>query len=167
MDGRSFERFHIDVGVGDPLVEAVEYLETPNLLSFAEIESVVVPCYPISQQLAEKVHAYTRPHASGVSTRIKDFVDMILLAELGEISGTKLTDAIEATFQKVGDQDIPHLIPPPPRSWDRGFRRLADQIGLVENSLEASFLKIQKLIDPILTGEARNLHWRPERWSWD
>ena len=54
LDGRSFERFHIDVGVGDPLVEAVEYLVTPDLLSFAEIDPVVVPCYPITQQLAEK-----------------------------------------------------------------------------------------------------------------
>jgi hypothetical protein len=58
LDGRTFERFHLDVGVGDPLVEPAELLKTPNLLSFAEIEPVVVPCYPISQQLAEKIHAY-------------------------------------------------------------------------------------------------------------
>jgi predicted nucleotidyltransferase component of viral defense system len=68
LDGRTFERFHIDVSVGDPLAEAVEYLVTPDLLSFAEIEPVVVPCYPITQQLAEKCHAYTKSYSSGASS---------------------------------------------------------------------------------------------------
>ncbi|UCC50726.1 MAG: nucleotidyl transferase AbiEii/AbiGii toxin family protein, partial [Anaerolineaceae bacterium] len=166
LDGRTFERFHIDVGTGDPLVEAAEYLTMPNLLSFAEIEPVIVPCYPISQQLAEKIHAYTKPHVSGASSRIKDFVDMILLAELGEISGQILTAAIEATFRSAGDEDIPQMVPPPPRMWEGGFRRLANEVGLSDYSLESSYARIQRFFDPILRGEARGLHWNPESWSW-
>ena len=61
LDGRTFEQFHIDVGIGDPLIEAVEYLNTPALLAFADIDPTRVPCYPITQQIAEKLHAYTRP----------------------------------------------------------------------------------------------------------
>jgi hypothetical protein len=166
LDGRTFERFHIDIGVGDPVVEAVEYLVTPNLLTFAEIEPVIVPCYPISQQLAEKCHAYTKTYASGVSTRIKDFVDIILLAEIGEISGQNLTAAIKATFQNAGNHDIPRLIPPPPRTWEGGFRRLANEVGLSEDSLESSYARIQQFFDPILTGKASDLQWKPESWSW-
>jgi hypothetical protein len=166
LDGRTFEHFHIDVGVGDPLVEAVEYQVTPDLLSFVEIDPVVVPCYPITQQLAEKCHAYTRPYTSGASSRIKDFIDMILLAEMGAISGQKLTAAIELTFRNAGDQDIPHLVPPPPRTWEGGFKRLTDEVGLSGYGLESSYMRIKEFLDPILTGEARYLHWNPDSWSW-
>jgi hypothetical protein len=48
LDGRTFERFHIDVGMGDPLLAPVEYLKTPTLLAFAGIAPTIVPCYPIS-----------------------------------------------------------------------------------------------------------------------
>lgn len=166
LDGRTFERFHVDVGVGDPLVEPAEYLVAPNLLSFAEIDPVIVPCYPISQQLAEKYHAYVRPYASGASSRIKDFFDVILLAEKGEISGQKLTAAIKATFRNAGDKDVPHLIPPPPRAWEDGFRRLANEVGLSKYDLQSSYARIQQFRDPILAGETKDLRWNPESWSW-
>jgi len=166
LDGRTFERFHLDVGVGDPLIEPVEYLVAPDLLSFAEIDPVVVPCYPISQQLAEKCHAYTRPYPSGASSRVKDFSDIILLAEMGVISGQKLTAAIEATFRNAGIHDIPELVPPPPQTWERGFRRVANEVGLSDNDLQSSYVLIQKFLDPILAGEARDSYWNPESWSW-
>jgi hypothetical protein len=166
LDGRAFERFHIDVGLGDPLAEAVDFLAMPGLLSFAEIYPVVVPCYPITQQLAEKCHAYTRQYSSGASSRIKDFVDMILLAEMGAISGQKLTAAIEATFRTASTHDIPDQIPPPPEAWKTGFRRMADEVGLSDYSLESSYWLIQQFLDPILVGEARDLQWNPESRSW-
>ena len=167
LDGRTFERFHIDVGLGDPLVEAVEFLAMPDLLSFAEIDPVVVPCYPITQQLAEKCHAYTRQYGSGVSSRIKDFVDMILLAEMDAISGQKLTAAIEATFRNAGIHDIPNLIPPPPETWNTGFGRMADEVGLSSYSLESSYVRIEEFFDPILSGEAKDLRWNPDTWTWE
>lgn len=89
LDGLTFERFHVDVGVGDPLVEPVEYLVAPDLLSFAEIDPVIGPCYPISQQLAEKCHAYVIPYASSASSRIKDFIDIILFAEMRRARGRR------------------------------------------------------------------------------
>jgi hypothetical protein len=48
VDGRKFEEFHVDIGVGDPIIEAIDYLITPPLLEFAGIQPTVVPCYPIS-----------------------------------------------------------------------------------------------------------------------
>lgn len=48
LDGRTFESFHLDVGIGDSLVDPVEYLQTTNLLEFAGFSPTVVPCYPIT-----------------------------------------------------------------------------------------------------------------------
>ncbi len=88
LDGRTFENFQLDVGIGDPLVDPVEYLPTTDLLAFAGFSPTVVPCYPITQQIAEKLHACTRIFESGASTRVKDYVDILLLAGMGGIAGT-------------------------------------------------------------------------------
>ncbi len=65
LDGRTFEIFHVDVGIGDAVVEPLEYLTITDLLSFASLPPTLVPCYPITQQIAEKLHAYTKPRKSG------------------------------------------------------------------------------------------------------
>ena len=57
LAGRVFERFHIDIGLDDPLVEPVEYLTPPAYLAFAGIPTKPIPCYPVTQHIAEKLHA--------------------------------------------------------------------------------------------------------------
>lgn len=61
VDGRIFERFHVDVGTEDNVLDPIEYLEPPQLLSFAEIVTDPLPCYPVTQHLAEKLHAMLQP----------------------------------------------------------------------------------------------------------
>lgn len=110
---RHFETFHVDVGIGDPVIGAIEYLPTTDLLEFADVEPACVPCYPVSQQIAEKLHAYTQTYGSGSSSRVKDFIDLMLLAELGQINGKELSEAIRATFENAGHQ-VPAAFSPPP-----------------------------------------------------
>lgn len=72
LDGRKFEEFHLDIGVGEYIIGSVDYLTTPALLEFAGIQPTRIACYPIMQQIAEKVHALTRIHTSGEVSRVKD-----------------------------------------------------------------------------------------------
>ena len=166
LDGRRFDSFHIDVGSGDPLIEPVEYLTTPNLLFFADLEPTRVPCYPIPQQLAEKLHAYTRPRKTGESSRVKDFVDILLLAEYGEISGQGLIRSIEVTFHRAGTHAVPANMLPPPKNWSPVFRRLADEVGMRDRTLDQAFSAIQQFLDPILSGKASGMWWNLVTWSW-
>ena len=87
---RTFETFHVDIGVGDPVLEPAEALATPPLLAFAGIPPLTLPCYPLSQHLAEKVHAYVKPRASGESTRVKDLVDILLVAGYSRVAALPL-----------------------------------------------------------------------------
>ena len=128
LNGRTFERFHIDIGVGDPLLAPVEYLEIPPLLTFAGIEPTIVPCYPITQQISEKYHAFTRPHVSGASSRVKDLVDILLLAEMGELDSTNLREAIEATFDDCKTHELPSEVPLPSKDWSRPFKKMAQEV---------------------------------------
>src|SRR5579862_7262213 len=59
LAGESLARFHIDVSSGDALVTAPDTLEGSDLLTFAGIEPIRFPVYPVVQHLAEKLHAYT------------------------------------------------------------------------------------------------------------
>jgi hypothetical protein len=165
LDGRTFEQFHIDVGIGDPLVDPVEYLNTPALLEFAELASTRVPCYPITQQIAEKLHAYTRPHRTGKSTRVKDFIDILLLANLGEIDGERLFQAIQATFISRDTHVLPIMIPPPPSNWGREFQQIASEIGLEQLSLKSAFHLLQKFLNPVLVNETLGI-WNPVMENW-
>ena len=82
LAGRLFETFILDVGEGDGLaVTQSEALTTPDLLGFAGIEPVTVPAIPLTRQVAEKLHAYTRRYEGDrVSSRPKDLVDLALIA---------------------------------------------------------------------------------------
>lgn len=165
LDGRVFESFHLDVGVGDLLVEPVEYLPTPNLLEFAGFLPTAVPCYPITQQIAEKLHAYTRTFQSGESSRVKDYVDILLLAEMGRIDGHRLREALSATFLARRTHPLPTQLPEPQRSWERPFQRLAAEVKLEQSSLKEADATMQRFLNPVLRGE-RIGEWDPLQWDW-
>ncbi len=166
LDWRPFETFHIDIGIGDPVIESAETLSTPNLLKFADIETVNVPCYPLSQQLSEKLHAYTRPHASGESSRVKDMVDILLMAGLGPIEEKVLIQAIDATFAKRNTHPLPKIISHPPDDWERAFKKIASEVGLTQASLDEAYELLQRFLNPIL-GERHDRLWGPVGWKWD
>lgn len=55
--GEVFATFDIDLSSGDAVVQAPEVREGSDLLDFAGIPHVRFPIYPLTQQLAEKLHA--------------------------------------------------------------------------------------------------------------
>lgn len=166
LDGRLFEKFHVDVGVGDPLTEPVDMLDAPPLLTFAEISPLPIPSYPIAQQIAEKVHALTRPYAVGESSRVKDLVDVLLLAHWGNLEAESLRRAFHATFAVRNTHPLPMRLPAPPASWARSFQRLAEQTGLEFITLEDASHAIFRFIDPLLSGQASGI-WNPPHWQWE
>jgi hypothetical protein len=166
VDGRPFETFHVDVGTGDPLIEPVEMLTAPPLLQFAGIPPAIIPTYPISQQIAEKVHAFTRPYAAGESSRIKDWVDILLLAGSGTLRAEALIRALQATFAARGTHPLPPELPPPPASWRRVFHRTAGETGLEYATLEEAIQTMHRFLDPVLSGQVAGT-WNPVRWQWE
>lgn len=165
LDGRMFERFQLDVGVGDPLVEPVEYLQTPPLLQFADFSPTKVPCYPITQQIAEKLHAFTRTFQSGESSRVKDYVDILLLAGIRPIEGARLRQAIKATFEARQTHPIPMKLPEPPSGWERPFQRMAAEIQLEQQSIQEARIALERFINPALSDKPIGL-WDPLYWRW-
>ena len=122
--------------------------------------------YPINQQIAEKLHAYTKPRASGDNTRVKDFVDILLLAGLSRIQFDDLIAAINATFDFEDTHPIPNELTTPPDGWGRSFRRLAAEVGLEIINLDDAYQRVKVFIEPVLLGQQKITEWQPDRWEW-
>lgn len=165
LDGRPFETFHLDVGWGDPVTEPPDVLTVPSLLEFAGIAPFAMPCYPIAQHLAEKVHAYTRPHISGESSRVKDLVDILLLARTESLDAEVVYRALQATFRERQTHPMPSALPDPPASWALPFSRLAGEVGPLSGDLAEGMTLARRLLDPVLQGRARG-PWDPESGHW-
>lgn len=134
LAGRPFEAFPLDLAFRDDPLPAVEHLTTSSLLSFAGIPPVQVDAIPLEVHVAEKLHAYTRRYEGDrPSTRVKDLVDLALIADLGGLDDRRLADAIATTFERRGTHPVPGTLPPPPRSWAAPYRQLATAVGLASN----------------------------------
>jgi Nucleotidyl transferase AbiEii toxin, Type IV TA system len=166
LAARQFETFLLDVGFrGEPTAQT-DTLRTPDLLSFAGIEPVTVRAIPLTLQVAEKLHAYTRIYEHDrSSTRVKDLLDLALIAELFTLDAAALRAAIGVTFTSRGTHHPPPSLPPPPQDWRIPYRQLARDVGIAE-SLDAGHTTAVALLDPILDGGTKHGHWNPAGQRW-
>lgn len=95
-----------------------------NLLEFAGVQGVEVSALAIEQHLAEKLHAYPREYAGGrPSARVKDLVDMGVIANMSAIDAAKLAQAIKVIFTRRAAHAVPASLPVPPAEWATPWRR--------------------------------------------
>lgn len=164
LAGRVFERFHIDIGIGDPIVEPVEYLSPPQYLAFAGMSTHPIPCFPVTQHIAEKLHAMVRPRPIETS-RVKDLVDILLFACMDMyLQDERLYAAILAVFQARGDI-IPAQLDKIPTNWRPKFNSLVKNIDLPFSNFEEAIGVAQLFINPILDGTSKGT-WDPKIWEW-
>lgn len=168
LAGRLFETFLLDVGERDGLtVTQPEALTTPDLLGFAGIEPVTVPVIPLTRQVAEKLHAYTRRYEGDrVSSRPKDLVDLALIAQLFSLDGAALLLDLQEVFVGRGTHDLPSNLPTPPTEWRIPYRQLAGEVGL-DADLNAGHSAAAGLLDSVLDGTVQSGMWNPEARRWD
>lgn len=155
LAGRTFEQFTLDIGFTDSIPAMPDTIKTSDLLAFADINPIDLPALPLSQHLAEKVHAYTRTYGATArrSTRPKDLVDILLIAASEPVDARALRTALESTFAERDQHELPSSLPTPPSEWADPYRRLAAGIGL-EPDLSTAFAEAATFLDPILAGSS-------------
>lgn len=166
LGGRPFDVVTIDIGFLDPLAAEPDLLTGPDLLRFAGIPPATIPVAPLEQQVAEKVHAYTRRYGRGeASSRPRDLIDLVLIADLAEFEASRLREAIERTFAARATHELPGELPPPPEQWARPYRRLAEEVGL-DPDLAVGFDAARAFVEPVLAGGADVRTWLPAERRW-
>ncbi|MBS1825483.1 MAG: nucleotidyl transferase AbiEii/AbiGii toxin family protein [Acidobacteria bacterium] len=87
----------IDIGFGDVIVPPPAMVHYPPMLEFPP---PILRAYPKEAVVAEKLEAITV--LGMLNSRIKDYYDIALLAQLYPFDGTQLVQAIRATFHNRG-----------------------------------------------------------------
>ena len=129
LDGRVFVGFHLDVGIGDAVMEPLEVIEGRDWLGFAGIARPSLYMIPCEQHFAEKLHAYTLPRTDAANTRVRDLVDMVLLIQPGTLTNEKVAEAIRVTFERCKTHALPNTLPVPPVEWQKPYEALARECG--------------------------------------
>lgn len=93
IGGRPFSSFDVDFAPPEPLVGEVERVVGADWLSFSGVPTPDFRVYPLTTQLAEKLHAYTRPRDQ-TNTRVKDLPDIVLIGTLSD--GLRRSELVEA-----------------------------------------------------------------------
>ena len=149
MDGRSFVKFHVDVSVGDVLVDPLQKVRCADWLAFANVAPPLVTVTSREQQFAEKLHAYTLPRSTP-NSRVRDLVDLVLLVKSNLDRGL-LGNAITATFEQRGTHPFPGELASPDASWTVPFSAHARQCNLgVE--LQGAFTLVAQVFAQIEKG---------------
>ncbi|WP_239159622.1 nucleotidyl transferase AbiEii/AbiGii toxin family protein [Winogradskya humida] len=165
----SFASFHIDVVVGTVMTG------TPDIvapLTPIDIEGLARPHYrvfPISDHLADKfcatIGAYTREGQPTGSSRVKDLVDIAIIAGTHFVSAEALASAVfgNAAMRKI---ELPERFKvPDTNSWAMRYPRVAAEApGPVPDFGTAVSLAGQ-LLDPVLNRTATGI-WNPSALSW-
>ena len=142
LDRRTFAKFHLDVGIGDITLGSPEWANGEEFFAFAGISPARFRILPIAQQFAEKVHSYTLPRKSGINSRVKDLVDLVLMLDKDAPAPELVKPAIEATFIHRGTHDIPVTIPAAPPTWTSSFAAMAKQVNISETTVEGAVARV-------------------------
>ncbi|HKG39311.1 MAG TPA: nucleotidyl transferase AbiEii/AbiGii toxin family protein [Conexibacter sp.] len=155
LAGRRFEQFPLDVGLVEAPALSPDVIETEGSLVFADIALPPLAVIAIEQHIAEKVHAYTATHGTDGrgSTRVKDLVDLVLIARHASPRAERLQQALRSTFERYGRQPLPDTLPPPPDGWIAPYAQLARDVGLPVD-LVSAHAEAGALVDPILQDRA-------------
>jgi hypothetical protein len=164
LASRTFENLRIDVNIVPEDPRPTEKITLRNLFSFASVPAVVVPAITPEQQLAEKLHAYTRDYGRQENGRAKDLYDMLVIAQqLPLPARDELAGACRQTFE-LRQTAWPPVLRPPPRSWDMPWRTFTADYGIQFTSLDSAYDALVRFWQPVFAGS--DTTWNADRWAW-
>lgn len=137
LDGRTFVKFHVDLGIGDEVLEPLDLIVGEDWLGFAGIPTIAVPTLSTEQHWAEKLHAYTLRRDGATNSRVKDLVDLVLLIERQPMSPARINAAVATTFARRETHTVPTDLPAPASVWEKPFVALAAECGMVHTLTSA------------------------------
>ena len=153
-----------DIGIGDAITPAPELVEFPVLLGHPIPR---LKAYPMPTTIAEKVEAMAS--RGSMNSRMKDYFDLWLLAELFEHDLGILKLAVANTFARRGTP-LPDTLPPymaeelarrpeKPLQWKAFVRK--NKLDMAPQDFAEVMRKIVAFIGPVFEAQASNLTWIP------
>ena len=163
----SRERMQLDIGFGDKITAGPVEIEFPTLL---DLPAPKLKVYSIETAIAEKFEAIVSLQL--ITSRMKDFYDILFFAEHYNFNKVTLIQAITTTFNnRSTDLALRKTIFEDKFKSDENFQKLwsafLNRVKL-ENDKTFSVVVslIQSFIQPIFDSKTKN-NWNPEKWKWE
>lgn len=158
----------VDVGIGDVVEPAPEWLDYPALL---DAPAPRLRAYRPETTIAEKLHAMVV--LGQANSRMRDFFDVYVLSERFAFDAGALLDAVRATFERRGTPipTSPPLALTPEfaaalgkqAQWEGYLRK--NRLSEVPRDLNEIVVRIATFLTPMITaprdGESPNEAWSP------
>jgi predicted nucleotidyltransferase component of viral defense system len=133
LSNRTFAKFHVDIAIGDAVLDDPVWVKGTSLLDFAGIPATRIPLLPVETHFAEKIHAYTRPRTTGLNSRVRDLIDLVLLLNEGFKDPDSVRRALKSTFTRRNTHPLPPGLPEPHPSWTATYAGIAAEIKLTSS----------------------------------
>jgi hypothetical protein len=159
----------IDVGFGDSIVPAPVPIRIPPLLDFAAPELLG---YSRESAIAEKLQSMVR--LGEINSRMKDFLDIWLLAGRHHFDGSTLGQAVVETFRQrrtpltadpVAFRETFTCDPDKQTQWEAYLRRNAiqdtDVPYLLSEIVTSLIAFLQPVLQALVSGTVLKSHWPP------
>lgn len=158
----------VDIVVGPPPVGRPEVVEPANRLHVGRpLITFPYRLYPVADQIADKVCATMDTQYPGGkrSSRVKDLVDLVVIASTQTVDVRELRIALTAKRQLSGIAPFKHFSVP--AEWTRTYSATAKGVPTAESlSAQAAADLVASFIDPVLSESADPATWDPHTLTW-
>lgn len=158
----------VDVVVGPPPVARPEVVEPTNRLHLRRpLVTHPYRLYPVADQIADKVCATMDTNYRGGkrSSRVKDLVDLVVLANTQTVDLDELCAAISAQRALSRIEPFQHF--DIPADWIRTYATTAKGVPSAESLTAATAADlVASFVDPALDKSSTTRTWDPDKLTW-
>jgi hypothetical protein len=158
----------VDVVVGPPPVGRPEVVEPANRLHLRRpLITFPYRLYPVIDQIADKVCATMDTQYPGgkLSSRVKDLVDLVVIAHTQTVHLDELQAAIDSKRRLSGIAPFDRFGVPP--EWARTYPATAKGVPVAESfSVHTAAELVASLVDPALGKDSNPAVWDPQVQAW-
>lgn len=166
---RRVSRFKVDVVIGSIITTDPEQRRPAPIVT---IDGLITPdylLYPMPDHVADKLCATVEEYGTeGIgSSRVRDLVDLVVIARTQAVDAAALRHAIDAERQHRNLPPITRYTTPP--TWSKDYARRAHDVAQCQDhqTYKAALDLVARFLDPILDGRVQAATWRPNELRWE
>lgn len=163
---KKLERVKVDLVTGSLMTADPEHLAAPALVQVRGITTPTYRLYPAVDHLADKLCATESTYAGKPSSRVRDLVDIVVLARTQTVTLSALRTAITGERLKRGLPPLPAF--QPPAEWASLYPKAASATRWSADLGFAGAVELAgRLLDPALVDAGDDdARWDPANGVW-
>ena len=135
------------------------------------MESPKINAYSVETVIAEKFEAIVK--LNFLTSRMKDFYDLIFIAENYELTKSDLLNSIKRTFETretaISNRKIIYQYEF--KNDDEKQKQWKGFLKRIKSEMEDNFItiinKLEKFIEPVFGNVEDDLSWNKDKWKWE